>query len=153
MATYSSILAGEFHGQRSLMGHSPWGCKELDMTKQLTHTHTHTFCIHFHFSPSIFCFLLILSVTYWLFSKHIIYTPCVYVFCSFFPYSWFLVSCLCGGKDAWYDCSLIVLETFFVATMSSILRNVLCTLKKCVFCCFGVEYSVDINFIPVWNVI
>ena len=24
------------------MGHSLWGCKELDTTKQLTHTHTHT---------------------------------------------------------------------------------------------------------------
>ena len=34
------FLPGEFHGQRSLAGYSPWGCKELDMTKQLTHTHT-----------------------------------------------------------------------------------------------------------------
>ena len=25
MATCSSILAGEFHGQRSLVGYSPWG--------------------------------------------------------------------------------------------------------------------------------
>ena len=33
MATHSSILAGEFHGQRSLAGYSPWGHKELDMTK------------------------------------------------------------------------------------------------------------------------
>ena len=24
---------GESHGQRSLAGHSPWGCKELDMTE------------------------------------------------------------------------------------------------------------------------
>ena len=29
------FLPGEFHGQRSLAGHSPWGCKELDMTEQL----------------------------------------------------------------------------------------------------------------------
>ena len=28
MATHSSILAGEFHGQRSLVGYSPWGHKE-----------------------------------------------------------------------------------------------------------------------------
>ena len=27
------FLPGEFHGQRSLVGYSPWGCKELDMTK------------------------------------------------------------------------------------------------------------------------
>ena len=32
MATYSSILARKIHGQRSLEGHSPWGCKESDMT-------------------------------------------------------------------------------------------------------------------------
>ena len=30
------ILPGESHGQRSLVGYSPWGCKELDMTEQLT---------------------------------------------------------------------------------------------------------------------
>ena len=30
------FLPGEFHGQRSLAGHSPWGLKELDMTEQLT---------------------------------------------------------------------------------------------------------------------
>ena len=36
MATHSSILAGESHGQRSLEGYSPWGCKESDTTEQLT---------------------------------------------------------------------------------------------------------------------
>ena len=30
MATHSSILPGESHGQRSLKGYSPQGCKELD---------------------------------------------------------------------------------------------------------------------------
>ena len=33
MATHSSNLAGESHGQRSLVGYCPWGCKELDMTE------------------------------------------------------------------------------------------------------------------------
>ena len=37
-------LPGEFHGQGSLVGYSPWGRKELDTTERLTHTHTHT-CI------------------------------------------------------------------------------------------------------------
>ena len=32
------FLPGEFHGQRSLVGYSLWGRKELDMTEQLTHT-------------------------------------------------------------------------------------------------------------------
>ena len=36
MATRSSILAGKSHGQRSLVGYSPWGHKELDMTELLT---------------------------------------------------------------------------------------------------------------------
>ena len=31
------FLPGESHGQRSLVGYSPWGHKELDMTEQLTH--------------------------------------------------------------------------------------------------------------------
>ena len=31
-------LPGESHGQRSLVGYSPWGHEELDMTEQLTHT-------------------------------------------------------------------------------------------------------------------
>ena len=30
-------LPGESHGQRSLVGYSPWGHEELDMTEQLTH--------------------------------------------------------------------------------------------------------------------
>ena len=41
------VFPGEFHGQRSLMGYSPWSHKELNTTEQLTHTrmyntHTHT---------------------------------------------------------------------------------------------------------------
>ena len=37
-----AFLPGEFHGQRSLAGYSPWGPEESDMTEQL----------HFHFSLS-----------------------------------------------------------------------------------------------------
>ena len=33
------LLPGKFHGQRSLAGYSPWGCKELDMTDRLTSAH------------------------------------------------------------------------------------------------------------------
>ena len=33
MATHSSILALDFHGQRRLVGYSPWGHKESDMTE------------------------------------------------------------------------------------------------------------------------
>ena len=36
MTAHSSNLAGEPHGQRSLVGYSPWGHKELDRIEQLT---------------------------------------------------------------------------------------------------------------------
>ena len=42
MATHPSILTWESYGQRSMVGYSPWGHKESDMSEQLTHTHTHT---------------------------------------------------------------------------------------------------------------
>ena len=35
MATHSSILAWESHGQRSLAGYNPWGHKESDTTEKL----------------------------------------------------------------------------------------------------------------------
>ena len=28
-----ALLPGKTHGQRSLIGYSPWGCKELDTTE------------------------------------------------------------------------------------------------------------------------
>ena len=37
---------GEFHGQRSLAGYSPWGRKESDMTERLTIQKTQFSC-HF----------------------------------------------------------------------------------------------------------
>ena len=41
MATTSIFLHGEFHGQRSLVGYSPWGCKESDRTERQTLSHFH----------------------------------------------------------------------------------------------------------------
>ena len=35
ISTHSIILAWKVHGQESLAGHSPWGCKELDMIEWL----------------------------------------------------------------------------------------------------------------------
>ena len=40
MATHPVFLPGESHGGRSLVGYSPWGCKESDMTERL----------HFHYT-------------------------------------------------------------------------------------------------------
>ena len=33
VTTHSSILAWKFHGQKSLVGYSPWGCQESDRTE------------------------------------------------------------------------------------------------------------------------
>ena len=41
-ATHSSILAWRSHEPRSLVGYSVWGCKELNMTEQLS-PETHTY--------------------------------------------------------------------------------------------------------------
>ena len=44
------FFPGEFHGQRSLAGYSPWDCKESDMTQWLgMHTHTHVFIRNWRF--------------------------------------------------------------------------------------------------------
>ena len=41
MATHSSILAWMFHGQRSLVGYSPWGGKsQIRISDQTTTTPT-----------------------------------------------------------------------------------------------------------------
>ena len=40
-ATHSSILAWRIHGQRSVVGYSPWGHKELDTTGVSEHIHMH----------------------------------------------------------------------------------------------------------------
>ena len=35
----TGILAWEFHGHRSLVGYSPWGCKQPNTTEQQSTTH------------------------------------------------------------------------------------------------------------------
>ena len=38
VTTRSSIFPGESHGQRSLVGYSPWGHKESDKAEHHTHS-------------------------------------------------------------------------------------------------------------------
>ena len=40
MATHCNILAWEIHGQRSLVGYSPWGRTALDTVEVMEHVHT-----------------------------------------------------------------------------------------------------------------
>ena len=42
MATHDSIIVGEFHGQRSLAGYSPWGLKESDTTEHAPRKQMHS---------------------------------------------------------------------------------------------------------------
>ena len=42
----SVFLPGKFYGQRSLVGYSPWGSKELGMTERLTLTHCTSWFLH-----------------------------------------------------------------------------------------------------------
>ena len=48
MATHSVFLPEKFHGQRSLVGYSPWGCEESDTTEQLS-----TYVISLNCSPKM----------------------------------------------------------------------------------------------------
>ena len=44
---------GKFHGERTLMGYSPWGCKESDTTERLTLSFSlYTFTLLFHLIES-----------------------------------------------------------------------------------------------------
>ena len=56
------FLPGEFHGQRRLVGYSPWGHKESDMTELLTHTHTHTHTHGYSLSFNFTCLSTLVSL-------------------------------------------------------------------------------------------
>ena len=53
------LLPGEFHGQRSLVGFTPWGSKELDMTGQLTRS-TKSLSFICYFSENLLFFVKVL---------------------------------------------------------------------------------------------
>ena len=49
-------LPGEFHGQRSLAGYSPWSCQKLDSTERPTHKQSSRdkYTIHLILPPAVF---------------------------------------------------------------------------------------------------
>ena len=57
MATQAGILAGKFHGQRSLAGYSPVGRTQSDMTESLS-THADTAQGNITRREAVICFIL-----------------------------------------------------------------------------------------------
>ena len=60
MANHSVFLPGKSLGQRSLVGYSPWGCKEWDTTERLTF-----FTFTLLFTTIINNRIIIIATTYW----------------------------------------------------------------------------------------
>ena len=58
MATHSSFLPGDSHGQKSMVAFSPWGHKESNMTEQLT-LHNAFYNYNMHFKINIIYILII----------------------------------------------------------------------------------------------
>ena len=74
-------LPGKFHGKRSLVGYSPWGCKESDTTEHTNVDITHTISKH-HILLTLPVSLeksLEVSITWW--RKQVFQNPNFY-FCS-----------------------------------------------------------------------
>ena len=55
------FLPGESHGQRSLAGYSPWGCKESDMTEATLQAHIYIY-IHTYFFVYIYIYIYMLPI-------------------------------------------------------------------------------------------
>ena len=80
------LLPGKSHGWRSLVGYSPWCCKELDTTERL-----HFLSFHFPFPSSNPAYILLVEHFFWCvrikhFEKPSL-TPYVYVL-SHFSHVW-----------------------------------------------------------------
>ena len=73
MATHSSILPGEFQGQRGQAGYGPRGCKETDMTKY-TFVYLFTYVLKYIFFLIMAVeFLQIISIGLLLWSQQVIF--------------------------------------------------------------------------------
>ena len=57
MAPTPGFLPGESHGQRSLVGYSPWSCKELVTTE-----HLFTYSLHTHLFYHLAAFLTSIQI-------------------------------------------------------------------------------------------
>ena len=66
MTTHSSVLAGEFHGQRSLESCSLWGCRQSDTTEATQHECLHIISATSESSQRISDFILALNPSWFL---------------------------------------------------------------------------------------
>ena len=101
------FLLRKFHGQRSLVDYSPWGCKDLDMTEQLsTHTQLLDRIQQWRLQLLDFClgggFFLIIFFFFWL----------CWVFAAAWSFLW-----LCEESKG---CSLVVVHGLLIAVASLI---------------------------------
>ena len=70
------LLRGEFHGQRSWVGYSPQGCKELDTTEATYHAHTPTFKIITLINLVVICYCRKILHNYWPYSSCCTFHTC-----------------------------------------------------------------------------
>ena len=77
------FLPGEFHGQRSLVGYSPWGRKELDMIEWLTFTLKIPYWLISSMILTLGCLSLVLSLDTCCKTQ-----LCPRLFCSALPFSY-----------------------------------------------------------------
>ena len=74
------VLPGNSHGRRSMVGYSPWGCKESDMTEPLqswVHWHTDKQILLTHFFFVFFIFYFFFTLQYCIgFAIHLFFHLC-----------------------------------------------------------------------------
>ena len=141
------FLPGEFHGQGILVGYSPWSCKVLDTTEQLTHMSLYHVFICIFLSVSI-DYLFISSLINWLFNS-ILFSFHVFAFCIFFFSLEFISNFIAFWLEKMLDMMSIFLNLprlIMCSNMSSILKKVPCALEKNVYSvAFRWKCSVKIN--------
>ena len=116
-----ALLPGKSHGQRSLVGHSPWGCKESDTTEQLSSDTHKKFSSKFIWTLVVliyvlFCFLFFLYL-------YIIYVSiCDIISCMWYYHSYLVYLFTMFLKS---DHNLLVVKTYICASPRIVSFNIL----------------------------
>ena len=141
MATHSSILAKRMPTDRGAW-QTPWGCKDLDTTEQLSilgyvfETFLLELLLLYSRDFGLLCFhFLCLQVFFHFFNffngsliiSNMLFHLHICVLFEFFSSSWFIVSQLEVAKDSWYHFNF---TRFTKASIWSVLETIPCTLEK-----------------------